>query len=182
MKITKLFYIFAICSCLTILTGCSTFSDHSSLTPDNNSELSTIASDDDLDMGISESEILPERPTKGWAPVTGLNFPTVYFSFDQSGVGTSQVKKLDAVASYMEKHKELGLIIEGSCDEKGSGEYNIGLGERRALSVRDYLEKLGIFASRLQTISYGSERPAVSEHSESAWSKNRRAELVPAKM
>ena len=181
MRIIKLSFIITACSCLCLLTACSTFNDLFS-GADNNQEQSAIPGSDNLTGFDNESDVLPERPVKEWTPVTGMNFPTVYFAYDQSRIGTSQVKKMEVVANYLEQHKNLGVIIEGHCDEKGSAEYNIGLGERRALSVRNYFEKLGIPATRLQTISYGSERPAVSEHHDAAWAKNRRAELIPAKM
>lgn len=182
MRIIKLSFITAACLCLCLLTACSTLDDLFSSKSDSNPELSAITGGDNLTGFDNDSDVLPERPAKEWAPVTGLNFPTVYFAYDQSRIGTSQVRKLEVVSNYMEKHRNLGLIIEGHCDEKGSAEYNIGLGERRALSVRDYLEKLGIPAARLQTISYGSERPAVPDHNQTAWAKNRRVDLVPAKM
>ena len=182
MKIIKLSFIVAVCSCLCLLTACSIFDDTSSSDSDNNPELTAVAGDDSLiDFG-NEPDILPERPANEWTPIANLNFPTVYFAYDQSGIGTAQVKKLESVANYLEEHQDLGLIIEGHCDEKGSGEYNIGLGERRALSVRDYLKRIGVPTTRMQTISYGSERPADPGHNHSAWTKNRRAELIPAKM
>ncbi len=181
MKTIRVSIIIAACSCLCLLSACSTFNDLFSSKSDN-TEQPIIAGGDNLTGIDTGSDVLPERPAKLWTPVAGLNLPTVYFAYDQSRIGTAQVKKLEAVANYMGKNQELGLIIEGNCDEKGSSEYNIGLGERRALSVRDYLEKLGVPANRMQTISYGSERPAAPEHNESAWAKNRRADLVPAKM
>jgi len=182
MRIIRLSFIIAACSCLCLLTACSTFNDLFSSKSDSIPELPAITGSDNLTGFDSESDVLPERPVKEWTPVAGLTFPAVYFAYDQSRVGTAQVKKLEAVANYLEEHQNLGLIIEGHCDEKGSAEYNVGLGERRALSVRDYLEKLGLSATRMNTISYGSERPEVSEHTHAAWAKNRRAELIPAKM
>ena len=183
MKIIKLSFLIVACSGLCLLSACSTTNDDLFTSgSDGNSEMPLISGNDNLTDLDGNTEILPERPDKKWAPIAGLNFPTVYFAFDQSRIGTSQVKKLEAVANYLEKNQSLGVIIEGHCDEKGSSEYNIGLGERRALSVRDYLEKLGIPDARLQTISYGSEKPDAPEHNQAAWVKNRRAELIPAKM
>ena len=77
----------------------------------------------------------------------------------------------------MAKKGELQVLIEGHCDERGTDEYNLALGERRALAVRRYLVALGISADRLHTISYGEEKPAVLGSDEAAWSKNRRAEF-----
>ncbi len=194
MRKIKLSFITAVSISLCLLSACSSYEGGNLPIDDfgGKSNNSTLSGNDDLsaidgnDAGLAnfgnEAEILPDRPNKEWTPVAGLNFPTVYFAFDQSRLGTNQMQKLDKVANYLTDNKNLGLIIEGHCDERGSHEYNIGLGERRALAVRDYLEKLGIPANRLQTISYGSEKPAVSEHNNAAWVKNRRAELIPAKM
>ncbi|HEY3165808.1 MAG TPA: OmpA family protein, partial [Candidatus Binatia bacterium] len=87
--------------------------------------------------------------------------------------------KLERVASEMKSaHAGKALRIEGHCDERGTEEYNRSLGERRAQSVREYLVRLGMNPTMIQTISMGEERPAVSGHDEAAWSKNRRGELV----
>lgn len=123
---------------------------------------------------------MPGRPGE-WKPIPGVTLPTVYFAYDQSTIGTTEQAKLEQVANYLLKNKDSNLIIEGNCDERGSIEYNRGLGERRALAVRDYLTKLGVEDVRTQTISYGSERPAVQGNDETAWAKNRRADLVAAK-
>ena len=123
---------------------------------------------------------MPGRPGE-WKPIPGVTLPTVYFAYDQSTIGTTEQAKLEQVANYLLKNKDSNLIIEGNCDERGSIEYNRGLGERRALAVRAYLTKLGVADARMQTISYGSERPAVQGNDEAAWAKNRRADLVAAK-
>jgi peptidoglycan-associated lipoprotein len=116
-----------------------------------------------------------------WTPIPGMSFPTIYFAYDQTQIGASEQAKLEQVANYLLPNQTVNLIIEGHCDERGSVEYNRSLGERRAISVRDYLAKLGVPDTRMQTISYGEERSAVSGSDESAWAKNRRAELIPAR-
>ena len=123
------------------------------------------------------------RSGKDWQPIAGkLGFPTVYFGYNQDRIGHSERAKLDSIADYMKKYKAIGLIIEGHCDERGSAEFNRALGERRAISVKEYLTAAGVPIERLKTISYGEERPAVTGTSPDALAKNRRAELVPAKM
>ncbi len=117
-----------------------------------------------------------------WTPIPGLNFPKIYFAFDSDRIGSSEVPKLQQVAAYMKEHKDVGLIIEGNCDERGSEEYNRALGERRAIAAKEFLVSQGIDGSRFQTISYGEEKPADPGHNEQAWSKNRRDELIGAKM
>lgn len=114
-------------------------------------------------------------------PIPGIKMPTIYFSYDKENLGTSEKRKLDQVAKYLSSHPSIFLIIEGHCDERGSLEYNRSLGERRALSVKDYLATTGIAPEHLQTISYGEERPAVGGTGEAVFSKNRRAELIAAK-
>lgn len=116
-----------------------------------------------------------------WTPIPGISLPAVYFAYDQSNVGTSEYAKVKAAADHLAKNPSHCLIIEGHCDNRGSLEYNRALGERRAISVRDALVGLGVADNRLQTVSYGEEKPAVQGENEASWSKNRRAELIPAK-
>lgn len=104
----------------------------------------------------------------------------VYFDYDSSSVRADQVSVLQANANLLKQAPNAYIQIAGHCDERGTQEYNLALGERRALSVREYLVKLGISGDRIVTISYGEESPADSGHSESAWSMNRRAEFNKA--
>ncbi|OPZ25199.1 MAG: Outer membrane lipoprotein Omp16 precursor [Lentisphaerae bacterium ADurb.BinA184] len=103
----------------------------------------------------------------------------VYFAFDRSTIGESERPKVETLAQYLQQQPGCYVIVEGHCDDRGSDEYNRALGERRALAVRDYLEALGIEESRVQTISYGEERPAVGDATaEEQHARNRRAEFV----
>ncbi len=110
--------------------------------------------------------------------IAGLNFANVQFGYNQYQVTGAEVAKIEAVAQYMNANSNVRLIVEGHCDERGSREYNIALGEHRAQAVRSYLMSLGIDGSRIQTRSYGEERPLDPGHNESAWSLNRRAEFA----
>lgn len=104
---------------------------------------------------------------------------TVYFDFDKSDLRQDARDVLSKNAeALLKKIADAKVKIEGHCDERGSDEYNLALGERRAKSVAKYLTTLGIKANRISTISYGKEKPAVQGSDESAWSKNRRAEFV----
>jgi len=109
-------------------------------------------------------------------PATGDRslFGPVYFAYDNSQVNPEEAGKVEEVAKYLKKNGSKGVILEGHADERGSREYNLALGERRALAVRDYLVSLGIDPSRIQTKSYGEEMPANAGHDESAWRQNRR--------
>lgn len=111
-------------------------------------------------------------------PITGLSFQPVYFRFDQSGIDSGEYSKLDQVAAYLMSNPGTGVVIEGHCDSKGSDEYNRALGERRALSAKDYLLNKGISDSRIRTVSYGEEKPAVPNTDDSARAKNRRDEFI----
>lgn len=102
-------------------------------------------------------------------------FDPVFFAYDSSQVNPEEAGKCEQVAQYLKKGKGSGVIVEGHGDERGSREYNLALGERRALAVRDYLISLGVDPSAIQTKSFGEEMPADAGHDESAWRLNRRA-------
>ncbi|MGD8326033.1 MAG: peptidoglycan-associated lipoprotein Pal [Sphingomonadales bacterium] len=99
----------------------------------------------------------------------------VFFAFDSSELTAESRETLRKGADWLRANDAVSLTIEGHCDERGTREYNLALGERRANAVRNYLIALGVSGSRLNTISYGKERPAVLGSTESAWAKNRRA-------
>ena len=102
----------------------------------------------------------------------------IFFDFDRSDITAEARATLERQAAFAQKHADLTFTIEGHCDERGTREYNLALGERRATADRNALTALGVSASRLKTISYGKERPAVVGHNDAAWSQNRRAVLV----
>lgn len=100
---------------------------------------------------------------------------SVYFDFDQATIRTDAVAALEANAAWLKTHPDVLVLIEGHCDERGTSEYNVALGERRARAARDFLVSLGIAADRLTTITYGEERPECGEQTEACWATNRRA-------
>ena len=103
---------------------------------------------------------------------------TVNFGFDSSELTVSARSTLNRQSAFLSVNPDLMIVIEGHADERGTREYNLALGERRATAVRDYLVAKGINAARVRTVSYGKERPAVSGSDEAAWAKNRRAATV----
>ena len=109
---------------------------------------------------------------------TDVNFEPVYFGFDSTVVPQGELGKIDAVVQHLNDKTDRVVVIEGNCDERGSNEYNMSLGESRAIIVRNYLVQNGIAADRIQTRSYGEEKPAVDGHDESAWARNRRGEFA----
>jgi peptidoglycan-associated lipoprotein len=102
----------------------------------------------------------------------------IYFDFDRSEIRSEFVPVLRAHAEYLSRNPGVNVTIEGHCDERGSREYNIGLGERRAASIQRFLEAEGVDSAQIGTISYGEERPQNLDHNENAWSLNRRGVLV----
>ena len=105
-------------------------------------------------------------------------FQPVFFAYDQDDIDTAGQQALNNNAELMKKYPTWIVTIEGHADERGTAEYNLALGERRALSARNYLVSLGIPADRLRTVSYGKEFPFEPGHDETSWSKNRRAHFV----
>ncbi len=103
---------------------------------------------------------------------------TIYFDFDRAEIRPDQRATLQANAAWLRDHPDVKILIEGHCDERGTREYNLALGDRRAKAARDYLISLGVADERIETISYGEERPVAQGHDEEAWAQNRRAEFV----
>ena len=103
---------------------------------------------------------------------------TVFFAFDSSALSAEAQSALDTQVAWLKKHDDVNVIVQGHCDDRGTREYNMALGERRANAVKQYLVSQGIEESRISTISYGKERPAVLGNNEAAWAQNRRAITV----
>jgi peptidoglycan-associated lipoprotein len=101
----------------------------------------------------------------------------IHFDFDKYDLKPKAMMILDEKAAYLREHPEVRVLIEGHCDERGTNEYNLALGDRRANSAKNYLVRSGVADSRITTISYGEEQPLCMEHVESCWWKNRRAQF-----
>ena len=112
------------------------------------------------------------------APVEGPVFGDIYFDFDKDNIRADAELTLKTVADWLLRNRGAVILIEGHCDEQGTNEYNLALGERRANIVREYLMGMGISGERLETTSYGEERPSCREVSSLCWQKNRRAHFV----
>jgi len=102
---------------------------------------------------------------------------SVYFAFDKSDLDSASKAVLNAHAAWLNDN-DGDITVEGNCDERGSREYNLALGQRRADSVKDYLVSQGVSASRIDTVSFGEERPACNGSGEACWAQNRRADIV----
>ena len=103
---------------------------------------------------------------------------SIYFDFDSAVLSEKAKETLQGKAAFLMDHSSRNVLVEGHCDERGSVEYNLALGQRRAESAQRYLGLLGVELNRIRTISYGKERPADPRHDEDAWAKNRRAEFI----
>jgi peptidoglycan-associated lipoprotein len=101
-----------------------------------------------------------------------------FFGYDEAALSADAQSALTNSANWLKKNGQYNLLIEGHCDERGTEQYNLALGDRRANTVKEYLATLGVDSSRMRTVSYGEERPFDAGHSEESWAKNRRAHLV----
>ena len=138
---------------------------------------------DDQGFGVGAGEgSVGGDSLNGWTVVEGVDFPVIYFDFDKDEVKASEMEKIQQVATYMANYPELGLIIEGHTDDVGTNEYNRALGERRAISTMNAFGANGLGSERIQTISYGEDRPAANGTDNESRALNRRAMLLPAKM
>jgi len=120
----------------------------------------------------------PPPPTVSDEDLFAQNVKDVYFDYDKADVRGDQQASIQADAQFLEQHTNVNITIEGHCDERGSTEYNLALGDQRASAVKNALTTLGVNASRIKTISFGKEKPFCSESNEACWQQNRRGHLV----
>jgi peptidoglycan-associated lipoprotein len=121
---------------------------------------------------------VPKNPRAGELGGISITLEDVYFDYNSSAIRERNREILDQVAEYIKKMPAKIVTIEGHCDERGSAEYNMGVGDRRANSVREYLVSRGIPPQQLKTVSYGKELPVCSEATEECWEHNRRVHFV----
>ncbi len=162
------------------MTACSSSDDAASSTgaaTDTNQStvVETPVTETTVVTPIEESSQLTEQELKEQAL---RETQTIYFAFDNSTIAGDYEEMLAAHASYLSKNPSLGVTIEGHADERGTPEYNIALGERRAQAVANYLQALGVQASQISIVSYGEEKPLLLGQSDDIYAKNRRAVLV----
>ncbi|MBI1941042.1 MAG: peptidoglycan-associated lipoprotein Pal, partial [Acidobacteria bacterium] len=117
----------------------------------------------------------PPPPQVSEDELFGRSVKDAFFDFDRSDIRSDAQQALTANADFLKSHPNIRFTIEGHCDERGSEEYNLGLGDRRATSAKNFLVNLGISADRIATISYGKNRPVCTESNEDCWQQNRRA-------
>ena len=139
---------------MALLSGCSSFGSDGGL------------------FGVSECE---SREARDFMENAEAN---VFFAFDSSALSMDATEVVETQVKWLKKHDNVDVVVQGYCDERGTREYNLALGERRANAVKQYLISQGVAADRISTISYGKERPAVLGNNEAAWAQNRRAVTV----
>ncbi len=177
---------------LLLVAACETTPDESASTSGAGTTSSTGSGSSSG--SVSGTEVAPEAESTTMAaedtmmektPVPGSQEDLVvnvgdrvFFGFDKSVIAASAEKTLKRQAAWMRQHSSVTITVEGHADERGTREYNLALGERRATSVKNFLVALGVSSSRIATISYGKERPDALGHSEAAWSQNRRGVSV----
>jgi peptidoglycan-associated lipoprotein len=122
----------------------------------------------------------PPPPTPGPSEedLFGQNVKDIYFDYDKSDIRPDQQGSLQGDAQFLSQHTNINFTVEGHCDERGSIEYNLALGDRRAQSVKNALVAAGVDGSRIKTISYGKEKPFCMEHTEQCWQENRRGHFA----
>ena len=127
---------------------------------------------------VTQAPPPPPVPTASEQDLFNQNVKDVYFDYDKSDVRGDQQTAIQADAQFLSQHPNVSFTVEGHCDERGSTEYNIALGDKRATAVKSALIAAGVNASRIKTISYGKEKPFCSESNEACWQQNRRGHFV----
>lgn len=193
MKVHKLVYLTALTATTLVFVGCN--KDKQRVTPIPGYGMTKPPGENEKPMGpIEPAAPVAQAPIIGpgengvplsatmdkWGPSADQPFKsdTVYFEYDKSTIKASETPKLDHIAREMKNLKGKGVRIEGHCDERGTEEYNRSLGDRRALSIREYLVRAGLSAEMVDTVSYGEDRPVETGHTEMVFSKNRRGEFI----
>ncbi|MGH9406114.1 MAG: peptidoglycan-associated lipoprotein Pal [Terriglobia bacterium] len=120
----------------------------------------------------------PQAPAFNASEWFNANIKDAYFNFNKSDIRPDAAQALQHDADMLKQHPDVKFTVEGHCDERGSEEYNLGLGDRRATAVKNYLVNLGVSADNVMTISYGKDKPFCTDHTESCWQQNRRGHLV----
>ena len=169
--------LFAVAMAGSLLVGCSSTPKPADSTDANSSKVETSQANktdsNSVDLTANQKKELsaPEL-------LKAVEGKVVYFEYDRSEVSAEGFDLIKVHAEYLNKMPKASVKVHGHCDERGSSEYNLALGERRGNAVKNALMSLGIEANRIEVISFGESTPAVMGHDESAWAKNRRAEFI----
>ena len=162
----------SIAAALLLVAACATESTDEGKTAGAGDSKTKAASSAPSSSGNTGSTV--SAPSAGSAEEFITIGDRVYFGFNKAEVRNSDAATLNDQAAWLKKYPSITIVVEGHCDERGTREFNLALGERRANAVKEYLMGRGISADRVQTVSYGKERPAVLGSNDSAWQQNRR--------
>lgn len=179
MKVLRLKILFIMIIGIVILgcqTSATTVKDDR---PAAAEEAAKPAEAEDTGGAISE-EVVSREMAASFKKETGFTLEDIYFDYDRYNIKGEERIKVTRLSDWMIQ-KGIGIVIEGHCDERGTKEYNLALGDRRASSVRDFLISSGVPSSRIETVSYGEEKPQCMASAESCWWKNRRAHFILTK-
>lgn len=174
---------FAILLLLILLAACTPKKTVKPGTEPRTKARTMVESDQETgDESVTAGNIPPEDSSRGlnFSTVINVTFEDVNFGFDQYILTQEAMDILARDVEILKKNPKVVVQVEGHADERGTIEYNLALGQKRASAVRNYLITAGVDSHRVFTISYGKERPLDTEHNEEAWARNRRAHLVPA--
>ena len=181
MKVSMIFKSFIIALSMVFLTACMSTSDSDSATDETNkdgTEQTAEGTDGSVETGTIDSSELTAEEQLVEKYGDSISAVTVWFAFDKSTVASEYTETLDAHSKYLVDNPDMKVTIEGHADEKGTPEYNIALGERRAMAVSRYLQNNGVSESQISIVSYGEEKPLNMNHDADAHAENRRAKLV----
>ena len=177
MRLNKIVKGFAIAIPLFALAACGSTSTTESSGSETNGAEAKVVQESNVVVGNVEKQLSPaEKQLLALQELRKEHI--VYFDFDTASVSRSFAMLLDAHAQYLRANSSANVLVEGHADERGTPEYNIALGERRAKAVSRYLQGLGVNASQIETVSYGQEKPLDNSRTDAGFSKNRRAVLV----
>lgn len=178
MRLNKTLKNVAIALPLLALAACSSndSSDEDSNINTNTEVTQQVAEDSVQVTAAKRAAAIEEQKRQQLAKLRSEHI--IYFGFDVSNVSDEFASVLDAHATFLNANTDVKVVVEGHADERGTPEYNIALGERRAKAVATYLENMGVSSSQLSVVSYGEEKPMIKDRSEEAFSKNRRAVIV----
>ncbi len=169
---------------IVILANFGCASKEVQLTPAEQKQAEAIQKGEDISKalerksGISEEELAARDKLKGLSLAELMArspLKDIRFEFDSYVIKTEYYSQLNEIANWLKQYRDVRITVEGHCDEKGTVEYNLALGQKRAEAVKIYLVKLGVDGSRMKTVSFGKEVPLDPGHTEEAWEKNRRA-------
>jgi peptidoglycan-associated lipoprotein len=176
---------------LIIVIGCTksyTKVPETAVTPEEKVEEAVIypGEKEAMEEEVIDEALVPEEEevteeTLSAKEQAGSIFADILFDYDKYDIRADDRPKLNAIGSFLSNKKEINIVLEGHCDERGTNEYNLALGERRAKATRDYLVSLGVSPDRMALATFGEERPLCSEQTESCWQRNRRAHPVVAR-